>query len=264
LAAVACALLATALTAPQAAAKSTVDATSPSAGDPWEKFNRSMFRFGMAIDHAFVRPVAKAYLHLTNQPVRDHIHNVIQNLDQPVVFVNDVLQLRPRRAGRTLGRFFANSTLGLAGIFDIAARDGLPQRDNDFGATLAHYGVGPGPYLFLPLLGPSTVRDLTGHGVDFVADPVIYVRFHGDTAFDIARTAVGALDDRARIDADLDSVQATAADPYAAIRSIYRQKRAADLSGGQSAFDTLPDLPADPPAEAPAEPPPQPPAAGPN
>jgi phospholipid-binding lipoprotein MlaA len=223
-----------------------------------------MYSIGMALDHAFVRPLAKAYLHVTSAPVRDHVHNVVQNLDEPLVFVNDVLQLRPRRAGRTLGRFFANSTLGLGGIFDIAAQDGAPQRDNDFGATLAHYGVGPGPYLFVPLLGPSTVRDLAGRGVDFAADPVKYVRFRHATAVDLTRTVVSALDERARIDADLDSVQATAADPYATVRSVYRQKRAADLSGGQSALDSLPDLPADTPAEAPAAPPPRPPAAGPN
>jgi phospholipid-binding lipoprotein MlaA len=230
-------------------------AASPGAGDPWEPFNRSMYRFGMGLDHAVARPLAHGYMSVTPPPARRGIHNVLQNLDEPVVFLNDLLQLRPNRAARTAGRFLANSTLGLAGLFDIAAKNGHPRKANDFGATLAHYGVGAGPYLFVPLLGPSNVRDLTGRGVDFVADPFWYARYDGARAVNYTRTGVGLLDQRASVDADLEAVQRTAADPYATIRSVYNQHRAAELSDGRSAIENLPDIPDENGTAAAPEPP---------
>jgi phospholipid-binding lipoprotein MlaA len=239
------------LGAAEARAAEAAEAASPSAGDPWEGFNRSMYRFGMGLDRVTTRPLAHAYMGVTTPPVRRGVHNVLQNLRAPMIFINDVLQLRPQRAGRTAGRFLANSTLGVGGIFDVAARDGQPHRDNDFGATLAHYGVGSGPYLFVPLLGPSNVRDLTGFTVDFFADPVFEIRYHGSGTVNLTRTTLGVMDRRAAVDADLEAVQRTAADPYATIRSVYNQQRAAELTGGESAVEDLPDIPAVDPAPSP-------------
>jgi phospholipid-binding lipoprotein MlaA len=247
------ALLASACaTVPSDRPGASADAASPAAGDPYEGFNRSMFKLGMSLDRAIARPIAHAYIRAFSPTVRNGVHNVLQNLDEPLVFMNDVLQVRPSRAARTVGRFATNSTLGFAGIVDVAAKNGLPPQDNDFGATLAHYGIGSGPYLFVPLLGPSDARDLTGGVVDFFSDPVKYVRFKGDTAFDLTRTAVGAVDSRASVDSAMNALDTSAADPYATVRSVYRQKRAADLSGGKSTIESLPDLPEEEPSPAPA------------
>lgn len=234
----------------------TVAGGAEAAGDPLEGFNRLMFRLGGRFDRMIVRPVANGYRRLTPGPVRRVAHNVLQNLGEPVVFANDVLQLRPARAARTAARFVSNSTIGVAGMFDVAAKAGLPERDNDFGATLARYGVGPGPYLFLPLLGPTTARDLAGRGVDFAADPLTWANFRGAQTADVARTGLSMADERLDAEADLKTLGAGAADPYATVRSVYRQARAAELRGGEPELEPLPDLPQE--AAAPSEPPPPP------
>jgi phospholipid-binding lipoprotein MlaA len=213
------------------------------AGDPLQPLNRGLFRVGLALDRAVARPVARTYGRVAPRPARRAIHNVLANLDAPVVFMNDVLQLRPRRAARTAARFVSNSALGVGGIFDVAARGGLPEQDNDFGATLAHYGVGAGPYIFVPLLGPTTLRDLAGLGVDFAADPFNKAQFHSLQAFDTTRTSLSLLDARETAGADLQALEAGAADPYATVRTAYLQHRSAELNGGQAELEALPDLP---------------------
>src|SRR5579871_1929686 len=161
-----------------AAASLTGCATDPSGqNDPYEHTNRSIFDFDQSIDHAVARPVAVFYNHAVPEFARDSVHNFLGNLDAPVTFGNDVLQGAPGRAGETLGRLVINSTFGIGGLIDIAAKMGIPRHDEDFGLTLGVWGAGEGPYIVLPLAGPSNPRDMTGEVVDIFMDPLTYARF---------------------------------------------------------------------------------------
>src|SRR5476651_1235063 len=175
-----------------AAASLTGCATDPSGqNDPYEHTNRSIFAFDQSIDHAIARPVAVFYNHAVPEFARDGVHNFLGNLDAPVTLGNDVLQGEPSRAGQTLGRLVINSTLGVAGLVDIAARVGIPRHDEDFGQTRGVWGAGEGPYLVLPLVGPSNPRDLSGEVVDYFMDPLTYLRFHNFSLYMGIRTGLG-------------------------------------------------------------------------
>ena len=222
--------------------------------DPFEGVNRGLFRVGDAIDHGLIHPILAGYRRIAPRPVRQGVHNFVQNLDEPVVFVNDVLQARPKAAARTAARFVANSTVGVAGVFDPARTVGWAHHDNGFGSTLGRWGVAPGPYVFAPVFGPTTVRDAIGDGVDFVLDPLSWTKFGGAQAFGIARTGLNLLDDREQADAQLRALKSTAADPYATLRSVYLQSREAEIKGPDATLETLPELPEPPPAAEPAAP----------
>jgi phospholipid-binding lipoprotein MlaA len=156
---------------------------------------------------------------------------VLGNARTPVILVNDLLQGETERAGVTIGRFVLNTTLGVLGIFDVATDLGLPGHGEDFGQTLARWGAGEGPYLFIPVLGPSNPRDLTGAGVDAVSNPFTWIS--GNAYFDAAtngRIVLQALDTREGLIEPLDALRAGSLDPYAALRSAYRQRRAAEIS----------------------------------
>ena len=141
--------------------------------DPIEPFNRTMYAVHQGIDRVVLRPVAVAYRDVVPQPLRTGIRNVLGNLRTPVILANDMLQGEPRRAGDTLGRFLMNSTLGLGGIFDVAGNQfGVKGHSEDYGQTLAVWGVGEGAYLFIPVIGPSNPRDLTGFGLGIASDPL--------------------------------------------------------------------------------------------
>ena len=137
--------------------------------DPLEKMNRSMFEQNMRFNHAVIYPAAKAYHNGVPEPVRNSIGNFVSNLNEPFVFANDVLQLRLGAAGTTVGRFAINSTVGAGGLFDIATKQKLPQQSGDFGQTLYVWGMRNSPYLVLPVIGPTNVRDLLGTTVEFAA-----------------------------------------------------------------------------------------------
>ena len=162
--------------------------------------------------------------------VRDHIGDVLANLHTPVIFINDILEAKSRRAGDSLVRFTVNSTIGLGGIFDVASGWGYPSHEADFGITLAIWGVGSGPFLYLPVLGPSDPRDAAGFGVGIVSDPFFWV---GEgaivTALSDTRTAVGIVNLRADLLKPIDEVKRMALDPYATFRSLYRQHREAAI-----------------------------------
>lgn len=236
-------------TVPAAGPGASAEVGTGARHDPFERTNRGLFALGQALDRTFVRPLVAAYRHVLPRPVRHAVHNVVQNLDEPVVFANDVLQLHPVAAGKTAVRFVANSTVGVGGIFDAASTAGLPHRDNGFGATLGHYGVGPGAYFYVPLLGPTTVRDAVGQGVDIALDPFSWTRFRNAQTFDVARTSLSLIDERVEADKELRALDATAADPYATMRSVYLQSRQAEIKGPDAALDELPPLPDTPPAE---------------
>ncbi len=194
--------------------------------DPLEPTNRVFFAINDGIDTYFLAPVARAYRYAVPSVVRNPIHNVLQNMTTPVLFINDVVQTKPRRAGTTFMRFVINTTAGVGGLFDVASSVGYPEHDSDFGETLALWGVPSGPFLFLPVLGPSNPRDATGYGVDIAFDPFTYVPSgHGLRTLEAARIGVGAIDARERALDQVASIKRTALDPYATFRSLYRQNR---------------------------------------
>jgi phospholipid-binding lipoprotein MlaA len=230
-------------------------AQTASPDDPYEGLNRRVYEGSTGADTHIFLPIARVYHALTPGLIGKAIHNVITNLSEPVVIANDILQARFRMAGRDTLRLTANSLAGLAGIIDVAARAGLPHHDNDFGVTLGVWGAPPGPYLFLPLLGPSTVRDAIGKGVDSVANPLNFFRFPGRLTLAVSSQVVGTLDERIRSQGDMDALLSGAADPYATLRSVYLQSREAEVRG-ESAPVVLPPIdepePAAPPAPAPS------------
>jgi phospholipid-binding lipoprotein MlaA len=199
--------------------------------DPLEPLNRASFFVNDGIDTLVLRPAAEAYRIFVAPEIRTGVRNVLGNLRTPVILLNDLLQGEGYRAGETVGRFVLNTTLGVLGIFDVATDLGLPGHGEDFGQTLAHWGATEGPYLFIPVLGPSNPRDLTGAGVDAVSNPFTWIT--GNTYFGAAtnsRLVLQALDTREGLLEPLDALRAGSLDPYASLRSAYRQRRAAELT----------------------------------
>jgi phospholipid-binding lipoprotein MlaA len=223
-----------------------------SKADPWEAQNRKFFNWNEKLDARVVRPTALGYQRHTPGPLRRALRNFLSNLSEPVVFANDVLQLHPKRGAATAFRFACNSTIGIAGLFDVAAKAGVEHHSNGFGTTLGVYGVPAGPYVYLPVLGPSTVRDLTGDVVDGFADPFTWARYENRIAITASKTIAGGLDTRASADTDLQALNDTATDPYATLRSAYLQHRQAeiegDLGGKDRALPDFDDSPVAPPA----------------
>jgi len=210
--------------------------------DPYEPTNRKIFAFDEGIDHTVVRPVAVFYNSAVPEFARDGVHNFLTNLNSPVVFGNDVLQGNVDHAGQTLLRAFVNSTIGVAGLVDVASKLGHPGHDEDFGETLAIWGAGEGYYLVLPLAGPSTPRDVIGMAGDVALDPFTYITFNNSTLFYLIRGGVSVLDLRARNVKNLDDIERTSVDLYATTRSLYRQHRAAEIRNGAPDIQNLPNL----------------------
>jgi phospholipid-binding lipoprotein MlaA len=209
--------------------------------DPWEHTNRGFYRLENVLDHTLLAPLALVYRVLPKF-VRTALRHAANNIGEPVVAVNDVLQGHPGKAVRTTSRFVVNSTVGVAGVLDVGKRVGLPHHDNDFGLTLGRWGAKPGPYLFLPLFGPSTVRDAIGTGVNFALDPFTWVKFAHRGAITLGATVVSGIDRRAEATQDLATINATSTDPYASIRSYYLQDRAAQVRGPGSDIGDLPNF----------------------
>ncbi len=199
--------------------------------DPYEHVNRFLYKVNGAIDAVILRPASLAYLNVVPAPARTGVHNVLDNLNSPIIFANDVLQGSASRSGDTALRFLVNSTLGVGGIFDVAAGWGYKYQDTDFGVTLALWGVPSGPFLFLPILGPTDPRDAIGYGVDGAADPFNYIG-KGDavTALIYARFGMTAIDKYSNAMGQLAAVEKTALDPYATLRSLYMQNRASVIA----------------------------------
>ncbi len=202
--------------------------------DPLELLNRFIFSFNLALDTFIFKPAAATYRFLLPVEVRNPVRNALRNLSTPVVLANDLLQGELERAETTVIRFFVNSTVGLLGLFDVAAGWGYPYHDEDFGQTLAVHGVGEGFYLVLPIFGPSNPRDGIGRLVDTFLDPLTYVAQANDAEeYLFARTAIAGIDLRSRNIEALDDLKRDSIDFYARIRSLYRQKRANDINNGE-------------------------------
>jgi phospholipid-binding lipoprotein MlaA len=200
--------------------------------DPYEATNRVIFDLNLKIDSLTLRPTAERYSAYVPEAVRDSLRNALDNLHAPVVFANDLLQGEPARAGTIAGHFLINSTLGLGGLFDVAGRHDLPSHDEDFGQTLAVWGAGEGPYIVLPLLGPSSPRDATGKAVDIALDPTVYLKIKRHLLWEGTRQYLNFVDTRARSLEALDGIERDSLDFYAAVRSLYRQNRAFQIRNG--------------------------------
>lgn len=203
--------------------------------DPVEPFNRGMFGFNRAVDSAVIKPVTGAYRTVAPEPVRRAVHHFLNNLRSPVILANDVLQGEMERAGVTLVRFFINSTVGIAGFSDQAAGMGFEFHNEDFGQTLAKWGIPEGPYVVLPIFGPSNPRDAAGLVVDFFFDPINYWAANTDRQYvTLSRTVVSGIDTRDQLWDTLNDLERSSIDFYAAIRSLYRQRRNSEIKNGDS------------------------------
>jgi phospholipid-binding lipoprotein MlaA len=224
-------------------------AQSGEAYDPWEHFNRGMYSIQAVLDRHIFGPVARGFGKAPS-PIRKILVNFSSNLSEPLVFVNDVLQGHVRAAAGTFGRFAMNTTVGLGGIIDVASHNHLPHHDNGFGTTLGRWGADPGPYLFLPLVGPGDLRDGIGAIGNIFLNPFHYARFDAKTALSIGTGVVNGLNTRLLAEQALANIQATSTDPYATLRSYFWQNRAAEIEGNPEepealpSFD-MPDIPTD-------------------
>jgi phospholipid-binding lipoprotein MlaA len=202
--------------------------------DPLEDFNRKIFDFNQVVDKHVLVPAAKAYRWGLSAPLRDSIHDFLNNLQEPLIFANDTLQGRFDYAKDSVVRFVLNSTIGMGGLVDVAGRWGIPYRESDLGITFGVWGIPEGPYLVVPILGPSDPRDLAGIGIQAFGDP--WNRLVSGEPWNYywipyARAAVTGIDQRTRYLDTLADLERTSLDYYATIRSLYRQRRAALVRG---------------------------------
>jgi phospholipid-binding lipoprotein MlaA len=218
--------------------------------DPLEKVNRGVWNVNMAADKAVIKPVTQAYRTVAPRPMRQGVTNLFANLAEPWSFINNVLQGKPNRAARNLGRFVVNSTIGIGGLFDQASKMKIRPAPEDLGQTMAVWGVNGGPYLVLPLLGPSSLRDGIGSGVAAYADPVKVAINQADINVWYKRGIIAGQIVSARsdlIESGGDTFLETSLDPYAAARSAYLQRRMADIrnedDGGNGTGTELPGGP---------------------
>jgi phospholipid-binding lipoprotein MlaA len=199
--------------------------------DPLEDTNRAIFDFNQMVDRNVLVPVAKAYRTVLPEVIRDSLRDFLHNLRAPLIFANDALQGDFVLAGQTFARFTLNSTLGVGGLIDVAGRWGqLPYHEQDLGVTFGVWGVPEGPYLVVPVLGPSNPRDLSGQVAEGFGDPFNYiVTGNPYTLYWIpfVRGGVSGVDQRSRYIETLNDIERTSLDYYATIRSLYRQRRAA-------------------------------------
>ena len=201
------------------------------AGDPLRAVNAEAFAVTQKVDDAVVGPAAKTYRQAVPSPVRKGIHNFLYNLREPIVFLNFMLQLKPGKAAETVGRFAINTTIGGAGLMDVAKRKPfrLPRRSNGFANTLGYYGVKSGPFLFLPIVGPTTVRDLFGGTIDRLVLPTAVGSPFTSLSYTVPAGVLGALDHRSEFDKTLKDLHDNSPDPYAATRAFYLNRRQAEI-----------------------------------
>jgi len=228
--------------------------------DPWESWNRGVYKFNDVLDRAIAKPIAKGYVHVVPHPIRTGVSNFFDNLKMTTVMLNDALQGKFRASATDLGRFLLNSTVGIGGILDPASSAGLDKNNEDFGQTLGHWGVHAGPFVELPVFGPSDLRDAPARLVDAYTNPHAYVR---NVYWKWGLYGAYLVDDRASL-LPLDDTLQHVYDPYAFIRDAYLQRRAYLVSDGKVSDEQLVDPGADTPdsdkpeGDKPAPPPPAP------
>ncbi len=226
----------------------TLPPNSPrSPQDPWESWNRGVYKFNDALDRAVAKPVARAYVRVVPQPIRSGVSNFFANLHTPTVMINDALQGKFLAAANDLGRFVLNTTVGVGGLLDPATSAGLDRNDEDFGLTLGHWGVHPGPFVELPILGPSDMRDAPSKVVDAYTSPQQYVR---NQYIKYGLYLPYLVDRRASL-LPLNETLKNTYDPYAFVRDAFLARRAFLVSNGQVTEEPLVDPDADMSAPAP-------------
>jgi phospholipid-binding lipoprotein MlaA len=205
--------------------------TQALAGDPLQEVNLASYKVVQSVDQAVVGPVAKGYERILPEPVRDGLGNALRNIGEPVNFLNFLLQLKIGKAAETVARFAVNSTLGVGGLFDVAKKKPfkLPHRRNGFANTMGFYGVKPGPYFFLPLLGPTTLRDLAGNSLDLMLLPRLVGKPFNRTAYAVPTNVIMQLNARVERDAEIQRLQQESANPYAETRTLYLEMRQREI-----------------------------------
>ena len=205
--------------------------------DPFEGLNRVVFGFNQLIDHLIVEPSARIYHAVVPPPIRMGVTNVLNNLATPITLTNDILQGNPEAAANTIKRFMVNSTLGIGGIFDHATGLGEPLHREDFGQTLGTWGVGPGPYLVLPVLGPSNPRDLTGTVADTAVNPMTWILYDAPLWQKSIPVGTQIVVGREAILEDYDNLRKNSPDLYASVRDLYAQMRQAEIANEAAGYD---------------------------
>lgn len=213
----------------------------PEINDPFEPINRGVFELNRGLDFWIFRPAAVTYRDLVPDQVKDMVRNFLDNLRSPIIVANSLLQGDLQNASDATGRFLGNTIIGVGGLFDVMPD--TPKRDEDFGQTLAIWGSGEGPYLMLPVLGPSNLRDTVGLGGDFMLDPITYIALNNNLGgFEWARAIGRGVDSRSRSLQALDEIERSAIDFYATVRSLYRQRRMDEIRNGEPGPTPLPDI----------------------
>lgn len=200
--------------------------------DPLEPMNRTVTDVNDFLDRLLLRPLAELYRATVPPPVRDRVANILGNMKEPVILANNLLQGEFSKAGTTISRFGVNTVLGVGGMFEVANDWNLQQQSGDFGQTLHSWGIKEGPYLVLPLFGPSNFRDAIGMGVDMAMSPWGYLAQSGGTARDVLAVSTTVMDGLTRREQNiegLDALRSGSLDFYAQMRSVYRQYRAKQL-----------------------------------
>ncbi|MEQ1635349.1 MAG: VacJ family lipoprotein [Methylococcales bacterium] len=209
-----------------------------SAIDPYESFNRPVHKFNSKVDRYLAKPIADGYKMITPEFLQKGVNNFFNNLQDVTVVLNDILQAKFKQSAQDVGRLTINSTVGLGGLFDVASQAGLDKHNEDFGQTLAVWGLPQGSYLVLPFLGPTTFRELPGYVVDTASNPASYL---GGFALPLA--SVNALNTRANAEGSLQFINEAALDPYVFMRESYLQWRNYQVADGQIKQDkALDDL----------------------
>lgn len=209
----------------------------PDVNDPYEAMNRKIFAFNRTFDRQIFKPISSAYQFVMPDPLEDGVSNAMRNLREPWVFINDILQLKFKRALTTLTRFTLNTTVGAAGLFKVSDGMGIPYHSEDLGQTFAVWGIKESPYFVIPFIGPSTNRDFVGFAGNFFLDPVTRVLTdNGEQGLSLLRTGVDALDTRVQLHDALDELYKED-DPYVVMRSIYFQTRRYEIHDGNPPVD---------------------------
>ncbi|WP_137391368.1 MlaA family lipoprotein [Rhodoligotrophos defluvii] len=211
--------------------------------DRLEAFNRVMFTVNDVLDVTVLKPTAQAYRLIVPTHLRQGIANVLANAASPVTLLNDVLQGEGKRAQITLVRFAINSTVGVGGLLDVAGQNGFPRHSEDFDQTLAVYGIKAGPYIVLPLFGPTTLRHMVGRAVDAAVNPTTWLLMDAATIESLSPTMMQTVASRESALDQIESLRQTSPDYYAAVRELYFQYREAEIRNGRVDIEELPDIP---------------------
>lgn len=219
------------------------DADEPVVSDPIEPFNRAMLGLNEALDKIIFNPITMAYRFIVPDVGRKAVHNVLENVKSPVYLANELLQGDLEGAGTVVKRFAINTTVGIAGLVDVAAQQGTTYQPEDFGQTLATWGVGSGPYIVWPILGPSTLRDSVGFVGDIAMDPLFWYAYNNEkTGLQYTRTGLTLLDTKDRYHDTMADLRRNSGDLYTALQSVYMQRRKAlinDLEPGRASLPVI-------------------------